>query len=448
MSIKARLILMIAFLLVAGILAMTGAVVLDARPRVETESENSARLTATLIRSSLIAIEAAREPKLALERLVAELQTLRHVRVSLGSRLTGAALVAPPPLSFWTGLVGTQESPPIEMPVYVRGELVDVLLVAPIQQDEWQEVWATVGRILEYGALIGLLLIALTSVLITRSLTSIATLTHALHELEGGNFDVAIPEKGPPEIVRSCRQLNTLAKALSASRAKVTELSARIVHVQDDERREVVRELHDDLGPHLFALRARAAALERRLLKDGPDLSRTIADATAIIAHIDAVQQTNRRVLNRLVPAGLFELGLARALSALAATWRKEQPDIDLRLSLPDTLQHIGESASLTIYRVCQEALTNAYRHAAARTIALDIAIHRSKSDAQGAAQGGPISKAVHITVADDGQGLLHDPTIGRGLQGMRERIEALGGALKLARNRPQGLHLEAIIPF
>ncbi len=270
------------------------------------------------------------------------------------------------------------------------------------------------------------------------SLAPIQTLTDALHELEGGNFDVAIPETGPPEIAKSCHQLNTLAKALSSSHAKVTELSARIVHVQDEERREVVRELHDDLGPHLFALRARAAALERGLLKDAPDLDRAIEDSTAILEHIDAVQQTNRRVLQRLVPAGLLELGLERALSAMGATWRKEQPHVSLVMTVPERLKVLSESASLTIYRVCQEALTNAYRHAGASNIVLDVAFKP---------EAGGVRDFVLITVADDGRGLDQSFKLGRGLEGMRERVVALGGTLDISANEPKGLRLCVRIP-
>ena len=446
MSIKARLIITIALLLAAGILGMTGAVVLDARPRVEAESQGAARLTETLIRSSLVALETAHDPKATLERLAANLATLRHVEVTLASKQTSPSRTARAEPSFWISLTTPAESPPIEIPVHVKDELIDVLVVTPIPQDELQEVWSAIGRILEYGVLLGVVLIALTSLLITRSLKPIQTLTHALHELEDGNFAVKIPETGPPEIAESCRQLNTLAKALSASRAKVTELSARIVQVQDEERREVVRELHDDLGPHLFALRARASALERGLLKDTPDLDRAIADATAIAEHIDAVQQTNRRVLQRLVPAGLLELGLSRAIAALGATWRKEQPQITLTMSLPERLEHLSESASLTIYRVCQEALTNAYRHADARNIRLGVSLKR----AQGAAPHPTSSPAdsVHVTVSDDGRGMQNPTLLGRGLQGMRERVVALGGTLELSPNSPAGFRLDAQIPI
>ncbi len=106
MSIKARLILTIALLLAAGILGMTGAVVFDARPRVEKESESTARLTETLIRSSLVAVEASEDPRATLERLASSLSTLRHVNVALKSKRT----VTPPdvtaPSSMWSAVTG------------------------------------------------------------------------------------------------------------------------------------------------------------------------------------------------------------------------------------------------------------------------------------------------------------------------------------------------------
>lgn len=436
MSIRARLIIAIALLLSAGLLSMTAAVIIEAGPRVEEESESTARLTETLINSSLITIETAPDPMAVLDRLTANLRALRHVRVDLGSRLSGGKLEPLPPTSFWASLIGGADRPPFEIPVYVKGRLIDVLLVTPLPQDELQEVWTAIASILKYGALIAVILIPLTSLLITRSLAPIQDLTTALQELESGNYAVEIPETGPPEIALSCRRLNTLAKALSSSRDKVKELSSRIVKVQDEERREVVRELHDDLGPHLFALRARAAALERGLLKDVPDFDRALDDATAIAEHIDAVQQTNRRVLNRLVPAGLLELGLTRALTAMGATWRKEQPHVALSVTLPTGLDALGESTSLTIYRVCQEALTNAFRHAHARQI--DLAITSDVTGGLNPTQASAATHGIIITVADDGRGPPEAFAFGRGLKGMSERVMALGGKLTL-QSRPSG---------
>lgn len=445
MSIKARLIIVIALLLSAGLLSMTAAVIIEAGPRVEEESESTARLTETLIRTSLLTIETAPDPMVVLNRLTANLRALRHVRVDLGSTLFGVRLEQRPPTSFWASLFGGTDQPPFEIPVYVKDRLIDVLLVTPLPQDELQEVWTAIASILKYGALIAVILIPLTSLLITRSLAPIQELTTALQELETGNYAVEIPETGPPEIALSCRRLNTLAKALSSSRNKVKELSSRIVKVQDEERREVVRELHDDLGPHLFALRARAAALERGLLKDVPDLDRALDDATAIAEHIDAVQQTNRRVLNRLVPAGLLELGLTRALTAMSAAWRKEQPHIALSVTLPNGLDALSESTSLTIYRVCQEALTNAFRHAHARHI--DLAISADAIAGLSQAPGSASSLGINIAVADDGRGPPEPFAFGRGLKGMSERVMALGGKLTLQSRASGGTLLKVELP-
>ncbi|KAF0120658.1 MAG: integral membrane sensor signal transduction histidine kinase, partial [Methylocystaceae bacterium] len=107
-----------------------------------------------------------------------------------------------------------------------------------------------------------------------------------------------------------------------------------MIHVQDEERKDIARDLHDEIGPFLFTVRAGVGALARRATAPGADPIRLAEDCARIDAQIAALQQVNRRILGRLRPAALEEMGLADALEALAQGWRDANPKVAIALSL------------------------------------------------------------------------------------------------------------------
>jgi two-component system sensor histidine kinase UhpB len=151
---------------------------------------------------------------------------------------------------------------------------------------------------------------------------------------------------------------------------------------------------------------------------------------------VNALQQFNRRILERLRPVGLAELGLREALGALVRLWRESRPDVAIATDISPALATSGETADLTIYRIVQEALTNVFRHADASTVNVTIAP---------AGQRGGRAYTI-VRVCDDGRGLGANHKLGFGLVGMRERLRALGGTLDIA-SVGKGVTVEAMVP-
>jgi two-component system, NarL family, sensor histidine kinase UhpB len=160
---------------------------------------------------------------------------------------------------------------------------------------------------------------------------------------------------------------------------------------------------------------------------------------SAILAQINALQQFNRRVLERLRPIGLAELGLYEAIGALLRLWREAHPGVAVDTAISPSLGATGETAELTVYRIIQEALTNVFRHAGATRV--EITVVPASSPLTGAG-----SEAIAVRIRDNGAGLPSDHKQGFGMIGMRERVLALGGTMTVA-STSQGLTVEALVP-
>ena len=127
-----------------------------------------------------------------------------------------------------------------------------------------------------------------------------------------GNYQQLIIPSGPPEIRRSSEEANELARTLGRLSHDNRSLLRKIVSLQDDERRDMARELHDELGPLLFGIRANAVAL----LDDAPqDKAELESSVQALVASVEALQQANRRILDRLRPLYIQELGLEKSIA-------------------------------------------------------------------------------------------------------------------------------------
>ena len=160
----------------------------------------------------------------------------------------------------------------------------------------------------------------------------------------------------------------------------------------------------------------------------------------AILEQANALQQFNRRILERLRPVGLAELGLREALGALLRLWSESHPDVTIETAISHALGETGETADLTIYRTVQEALTNVFRHAQATAVNVTI------EPAEPATGMRESRGCARVRVRDNGQGLKPDHALGLGLIGMRERILALGGTLTVASGEG-GVTVEALVP-
>jgi len=224
-----------------------------------------------------------------------------------------------------------------------------------------------------------------------------------------------------------------LATALETNQ----RLARANVLVQEDERRVLARELHDELGQYLNAIKVDAVCIRDA---GDPRSAETRRSVLSIIESADHVQKTVREAVRKLRPPGLDELGLPAALENCVDGWRKRLPSVSFELDAPAECPSWGEAVNITLYRVVQEGLTNVAKHAQARHVRISLEQPRIRDEL------GPVV----LRVSDDGIGAGATNKDGLGLVGMRERIESLGGQLDTSAQegkRGEGFCLVATLP-
>jgi two-component system, NarL family, sensor histidine kinase UhpB len=452
LSLRNRINLLLALVLAFGLLINIARLVVEAGPRVQAEDQSVIRLAREFIAMIVADLDEAPDPGARLQQIASDLSRLRHVSITLQDGAPRAGNVgqgpeateqaaesddphAPP--AWFVNLVHP-ETTSVDVPVSVHGK-PQRLVITSHPNDEIAEIWDGIVTQLEVGSLTALALFLVTMMVISRALTPLGDLSHAMNRIEAGDYDARVTPGGAPELAAICGKLNHLAATLGAAVEEKQQLAERAVSLQDLERKEIARELHDEFGPYLFSLRAHASALVRLAESGEPAREALQKHGSAILEQVNALQQFNRRVLEKLRPVGLAELGLSGALEALLRLWRESRPDVAIQTAISQSLGETGETAELTIYRVVQEALTNVFRHARATSVNVTV------EPAEQAGTPGHRGCAL-VRVRDNGRGLTPDHKLGRGLTGMRERILALGGTLSVA-SSDGGVTVEAIIP-
>jgi two-component system sensor histidine kinase UhpB len=448
LSLRGRLNTLLALIMVLGLVINIARLLLEAAPRVMAEDQSVIRLARGFVETLVSGLNEASDPEARLERIVEGLKQLRHISITRDPAPGGAsAAPAPPGISGdpqqvpeWFVALIHPEQTTVSVPIVVNGRSLGPLVITSHPTDEMAEIWDGIVDQIEIGSAIAAALFLITMTVVSRALEPIESLADAMTGIEAGRYDTRVRPGGSPELATICSKLNHLAAVLGTAVEDKRQLAERMVSLQDVERKEIARELHDEFGPYLFALRAHTSSLTRLADTPKPDLEALRRDIGAMSDQVNALQQFNRRVLERLRPIGLAELGLTDALAALMRLWRETHPGVVIETSISPSLGARGETAELTIYRIVQEALTNVFRHA--RATHVDVTVEPVASCPTGTAA----TEAILVSVRDNGAGLPADHKQGFGMLGMRERVLALGGTMTVA-STTQGVTVEATVP-
>jgi two-component system, NarL family, sensor histidine kinase UhpB len=234
------------------------------------------------------------------------------------------------------------------------------------------------------------------------------------------------------EARRELQRRRAAEVSLADALAENQRLALKYVDMQESEHKALARDLHDELGQYVNAMKLDAVSIR----ESTPPPSPIYASAQAMIINLDRVYGVLRGLIGQLRPVGFDDLGMVAALEHFINEWRARLPGVTIDLSTQDDLDPVDETRGLVIYRLIQEAMTNMARHSKASRVS--IAIERAAAP-----------ERVIVNIADNGRGAdLHVRRDGLGLVGMRERVLALGGELTLATRPGEGFTVKAILPL
>ena len=425
MSLRNRLLASIFATLLLSLIAGGAFTYWHAVAKIETEMNAAIGVGSRIARNAVDDWEETTDPARRLSLLVADFEGDRHLRATLigpnGNELGSSEVArADTPAPDW--LVSLLAAPPkkvaVDLPEIFNSFGTFVLQTDPRNEvaEVWSDVWLTLSVLTIFCALV-LAFIYWTLATTVRPLQS---LTAAFARVGDGDYRERLNEQGPLELVRLSQSFNQMVERLAGSEAQNKRLQQQLTNVQDEERSDLARDLHDEIGPLLFAADVDAVAIDQ-LVKAGeyeaiPHRVGIIRDA------IGRMQRHVRDILGRLRSATLLDVGLAHAIDNLVAFWRSHRPKLVFSVDIPE--ESFGEVIDGTIYRVVQESISNAVRHGSPTTIVIKVVSNPDGS--------------IDIRVTDDGCGLKTGGVRGMGIVGMRERVATLGGMLEVE-NRTDG---------
>jgi two-component system sensor histidine kinase UhpB len=435
MPLRARLLALVGLMLLASLAGGGALVTWHAAGRVQTELRAALLVGVSTVSNALHEL-ASDDRATELRRLVATFDGNRHVRAMLldaaGMSVAQSSLFVPVQKvpRWFVRLIGDQAGS-----MRIAAEDGTGILLQTDPTNELGEVWGeshdTMLVLAGFAALSAVLILAV----VGHALRSLERFSAAFAQIGAGDHPSPLPVEGPPELKRLANGFNLMSERLAATAAQNQRLNERLLSLQSEERADLARDLHDEIGPLVFSIDMTAATVER--LAAAGRAADVLAHARSIHDAVSQIQRRVRAILERLRPLGTT--GLATAIERLVSFWQSRCPAIGFDVTLAIEEEQLEEDAKETIYRVVQEGLSNAIRHAAPNTIGIVVSTD--------AADG------VRVVLTDDGVGPPARGTRARGparfgLIGMRERVMAMAGSLAVGPGPDgKGLRLVATLP-
>ena len=297
--------------------------------------------------------------------------------------------------------------------IVLNGRFVGELVVTPDPSYEIAEVWNDTMGLLSLAAIFFVFINVLVYFAVKYTFKPVDRILDALTQIERGQLNNRLPNFNQVELHAIGQKFNAMAEALQNSTQNNHRLTQQIIRLQEDERKNLARDIHDEIGQYLTAIHVDASAI-----LNGKKLSVVKQSAQAISLVTRQMMDMVHEILQRLRPRALDELGLSLALGELVHQWRQRHRKVNIVYNIANNIGPIDDVVSITVYRVLQECLTNIAKHANARRVSINV-----KQDKQ----------HISLLIEDDGVGFdLSQSPKGFGLAGMKERVQGLMGVMKI----------------
>lgn len=441
-------------LIVGALTVLFVAVVIGLQLRNTRDSVNEEIVAANRVAAQLLNRTAWRYAAQGTPAMLAFLQGIGRIRANDVTLFDadGRTLYQSPPSPYKAGRDAPDwfsrlvSPPPAEQSIeFPDGRLVVRANASRAVLDAWDDLSRLAAISLAMLVLVNVLVFAA----VGRAARPFGRIVDALGELERGRFDVALPALPGREaaaigaafnrmVARLQANLETERRALRAESqlSDSRELTRWIDGRLEQERRLIARELHDELGQSVTAMRSIATAIAQRSAD-----AETAGAARLIADEASRLYDAMHGMIPRLAPLVLDRFGLADALADLVERTRRSHPAVAIELQVDTGHAPLAAEAALALYRAAQEGLTNALRHGAPSRVSITLA---------------PEGGALRLAVTDDGRGLPPGQAAGEapagpaghhGLRWLAERVHGLGGRIELGPAGERGARLLVQLP-
>jgi two-component system sensor histidine kinase UhpB len=436
LSLESRLNLSIAFIMLLIIGLGFSWAIRDARESVRREAGASVGLALGLIDAALLAEDLKPYAIHGWVEKISNIDRIRHLRIAVS---TNESI---PPMARGIAEQGRPNdgvpdwfrwaviSEPIVVVREVRfGSEPPVLIhVESYAEDEIREAWEEAQGFLVLQGLLLLAIYGAVHLLAGRAVRPVASILKGLNAIEQGDYDARLPRFGLSELDRISAGINHLSTSLKASRDEIRALTRHSLSIQEEERRSIAQEIHDEFGQNLTAIKMMSGAM-------GSHSSAGVKADQEIQRLCDRLFGVVRSLMRRLRPMVLEDLGLNAAILDLRDHWHGTFPDLQIVVHCDPGLKELTGEISLEIYRIIQEALTNTMRHSGGTQSIIRIE-ERDR-------------RTILLTIKDNGQGMNQSSARrGFGLIGMRERVASLKGQFSMINQPGQGLEIRILLPW
>jgi two-component system, NarL family, sensor histidine kinase UhpB len=340
---------------------------------------------------------------------------------------------------WYTNLVSSPLSPKeIALP---KGRIVLQADPSRATLDGWDDLRSMLWMVLAGFLLANLLVYAL----IGRVLKPLRLLVHGLGQVAQGAYETRLPAlsghegrqistafngmaQSVQDSVQARQQAQEATQALAENRELTQIIQARI----EEERGAIARELHDEMGQQVTAIKSAGLAIARKAMGQDTMIEQS---ARLVMDCADKIYEGVHRLISKLRPIALDRFGLKDALQDMVDDWRLLHADVVLHLTTSGNLDGFDEEVSTAVYRIVQEAVNNALRHAHASRI--DVKVHATIDFLQ-------------LEVLDNGNGVVEKffASGHYGVLGIKERVQALDGIFELENAAPTGVRIGIKLPI
>ena len=346
------------------------------------------------------------------------------------------ALGPTPPQWFavaYLAMLGGHE--PVSSPLSVRDQSAGLIVTSVNPDAALRRAWREISTVVQVAVLMAGGIAILAAFMIGHALMPARAIIDALRRLEEGQLALRLSKFKSTEFKHIANAVNRLAATLRQTNSERLALTNRLFQVQEEERRALARDLHDEFGQALAATSALATLIETGAPPDRPDIAK---DARAITRAQKQMMESLRSTLVRLRSQSIEEVGLEASLRQLVNDFNAQSnAGTVFKLQMSGRIADLQKRVAVDLYRIAQECLTNASKHG--RPTEVSVRLEHVMENAP----------HVALTIEDDGGGDVSKvrTSSGHGILGIRERLAGIGGVLSIA-NAPRGLRILAIVPM